>query len=440
MNLQTYFLRRSHLILAGLLFITCFLFLPQTALAESGANSSIDQGTALLQPISTSNLQFRMGGALQTEYRYYVEDERADNRFNIRRAQVELSGKMHDWLCLNLEYELKDDVSDRLMDTYAEIRFNSHAARLGHFKKPFGLEQVTEEKALYFAERSIGYSLVPRRDLGLMFHGVFLNSCISYGIGLFNTEGTASGASRNEHDDPAFIGRLVFAPFAATSNELIQSFQFGGSAAYARLNLSDVKLMIKSSGMIDTNRNIYVLSHNTKFGVLQDVGNRYNYGLETAWAFKSLAIQGEYIKMALTNLKPAGQPAKDATFSAWYVSAVFFLSGEKPDYSGHRMTAIRPLHPLNFTTKHYGALGIGARVENFSGDKDWINPEANVSTEEADALSISLNWIPFHLHKLILDFTHASLSDPIKVRVLPDGSINYIDDENVVTIRYSIDF
>jgi len=290
------FLRRPLLPFMGLLLIIPVLLFTQISLAKTGLAAIPEPGTELLQPIETGSLKFRLGGVLQTEYGYYAEDERSDNRFNIRRAQVELSGRMQNWLRLNFEYELKDDVSDHLLDTYAEIRFRGHGLRLGHFKKPFSLEQVTEERALYFAERSIGYSLVPRRDIGVMLHGAFANNAVGYGLGLFNTEGTDSGASRNEHDDPAVIGRLILAPFAGSSNPWLNSFQFGGSAAYARMNLSDLKLLVKSTGMIDTNRNLYVLSHDTKFGVLQDIGDRYRYGAEAAWAFKSLALQGEYIR------------------------------------------------------------------------------------------------------------------------------------------------
>jgi hypothetical protein len=42
--------------------------------------------------------------------------------------------------------------------------------------------------------------------------------------------------------------------------------------------------------------------------------------------------------------------------------------------------------------------------------------------------------------RVVLDYTHTSLSDPIRVRVLPDGSADYIEAENVITCRFSIDF
>ena len=433
-------LRLTYFLITGLLLLSSLYLFSHTGWAGSRSDPPFCSCKALLPPISAGALEFSLLGVLQTEYRYYAEDERSDNRFNIRRAQIELSGRMQDWLRLNFEYELKDDISDHLLDTYTEIRFRGHGLRLGHFKKPFSLEQVTEEKALAFAERSIGYSLVPRRDLGVMLHGAFADNAVGYGLGLFNTEGTDSSASRNEHDDPAVIGRLILAPFAGSDNTWLNSFQFGGSAACARMNLSDLKLMVKSTGMIDTNRNLYVLSHDTKFGVLQDIGDRYRYGAEAAWAFNSLALQGEYIRLAYTDLKPAGRPAKDASFSAWYVSGIYFLTGETPAYENHRLQPICPAQAFDPKNGSYGAFGIGVRVEHFSGDEDWINPEANVSSEEADAFSLSVNWLPFAMHKVMLDFSHTELSDQIKVRVLPDGSIDYIDDENTVTIRYSIDF
>jgi len=44
------------------------------------------------------------------------------------------------------------------------------------------------------------------------------------------------------------------------------------------------------------------------------------------------------------------------------------------------------------------------------------------------------------IHRVLLDYTYTNLSDPIRVRVNTDGSVDYIDKENVITLRYCIDF
>ncbi len=108
------------------------------AAAENLPGSETGNVLALSPGLSNGlgeNITFQLGGVFQTDYRYYNESERADNGFDIRRAQIELTCHFKDWLKLNMEYELKNDVTDRLMDTYAEISLFEQALRVGHFKK-----------------------------------------------------------------------------------------------------------------------------------------------------------------------------------------------------------------------------------------------------------------------------------------------------------------
>ena len=416
-------------------------FFHEFCLASEGSSTApAANNIIILQTGPENTIKFELGGVFQTDYHYYNESERADNRFDIRRAQIELTCHLNDWLKLNLEYELKNDVTDRLMDTYAEISFNAQAFRIGHFKKPFSLEFQTLDAEIYFAERSMGAFLSPGRDVGAMISGSLFDNHIYYAAGLFNADGEDTSGSGNDQDEAEVTGRLVLSPFTDSGIECLQNFQFGGAATYAKINLSDLSLMVKSSGMVDTSRNIYKLGHDTKFGVIQDVDDRWRIGAEAAWAWKSLACQAEYIRLTYTSLKPAGSKAQDADFSSWYVSMLYFMTGEQPTFSKGIMDPVPPKNPFDVSTGNYGAFGIAARYDHFKGDKDWINPVSHVSVEEADAYSLAINWMLFSMHRIILDYTYTDLSDPIRVRVNTDGSVDYIDKENAVTLRYSINF
>jgi phosphate-selective porin OprO and OprP len=416
-------------------FIISGLFFP--VMAESSPSGPT--APAVLLPIAASGIDVVIGGLFQADYRYYTESERADNRFMIRRAQVELTSQIRPWLKVNLEYEFKNDTIDHLQDTFAEISFGSHAARIGHFKKPFGLEQQSPDAGICFVERSMGENLSPGRDVGLMLHGAFSKNRLHYAAGLFNADGDNVGNRSDGRDEPEIIGRLVLAPFADSDMEYLQHLQFGGSGSFARINLSMLDVKVKTTGMVDTSRNIYVLSNNTKFGVLQAADTRWRLGAEAAWAWRSMALQGEYIRLTYTDLKPVGNPAMNADFKSWYVNALYFFTGETPSFSGGVLQPIAPRRPFDPATGGFGAWGIAIRYARFLGDEQWINPAAFVSVEKADALTLAVNWILTPMHKIVLDYTCTDLSDPIRVRVHPDGAIDYIDKENVVTIRYTID-
>jgi phosphate-selective porin len=312
--------------------------------------------------------------------------------------------------------------------------------KIGHIKKPFSLEITNGVESVYFAERSMGMFLSPARDVGAMLGGSLADDRLNYSFGLFNAEGEEVGNRGDGNDEPEAAVRIVFAPFARSEKEYLKHFQLGASGTYAKINLSNLAIKVKTTGMIDTSRNIYVLSHDTKFGVLQEADDRRRISAEAAWAWNSFACQAEYFSLSYTSLKPVGGSARNADLYSYYASMLYFPTGEKPTFNKGIMVRINPEKPLNLSTGDYGALGIAMRYDHFQGDKDWINPASYVSVQEADSFSIALNWILMPMNRILLDYTYTDLSDPIRVRVKPDGTVEYIEKENVITLRYSIDF
>lgn len=431
--------RLSLVFFSSLIFLfACFFHdLPASAADLPGPDANT---VFILQSSPENTVNFQIGGNFETDYRFYAEDDRADNRFFVRRAQMELSAQVLPWLKLNLEYEFKSDVIDHLMDTYARVSFGNHALKIGHFKKPFSLDYQNGVESVYFAERSMGRFLSPGRDVGAMLSGAVFDHRLHYSAGLFNAEGDDVENRGDGNDDPEIAGRIVFTPFAGSENGFLKYFQFGASGTYAKINLGNLSVKVKTTGMIDTSRNIYVLGHDTKFGVLQEADDRRRLGAEAAWAWKSFACQAEFISLSYSSLKPVGRSARDADFYSYYASMIYFPTGEAPRLNNGVMTRITPEKPFDWSAKNFGALGIALRYDHFKGDKDWINPAARVSVKEADSISLALNWILLPMHRILLDYTYTDLSDPIRVRVMPDGSVEYIEKENVITLRYGIDF
>ncbi|RPJ82258.1 MAG: hypothetical protein EHJ94_02505 [Deltaproteobacteria bacterium] len=385
-------------------------------------------------------MSLHLGGAFQTDYRSYKESRRADNGFDIRRARLLFRGDLTRFFRFGLQYEFQGNETDNLIDAYGEAVLGMHALRFGQFKEPFSLQWQTRDKGIFFAERSMGYYIGSTRDIGLMLHGSFLQDIFHYGIGLFNGDGDDGSSSGQDQDSPEAAGRFVISPFQTMTIKSIKSFQVGVSAAYAKVDPLNIDLSVKTSGMAASDRSIYVLGHNTKFGVLQETGNRERINFEMAWIYRFIALQSEYFQLKYSDLKAAGFPPTDADFNSWYFSAMWCLTGEEFILS---KGVLNPLYPNRFFNPEdgsWGAFCIGARLDQFSGDEDWINYSSYVSVRKADAFSIAVNWILFPMQRFIVDFTHTDFSDPIRVRVRPDGAVDYINEENVVTVRFSMDF
>jgi phosphate-selective porin OprO/OprP len=420
--------------------LTIFLLLPlQTALAEKVFFSGY-KGGFYIRSEEEGGMELLLGGSYQTDYRYYAEDERADNRFDIRQARLRFRGQLTRYFRFGMEYEFQGNETNNLVDAYGEAIFGSSALRFGQFKEPFSLEWQSVDKAQHFAERSMGNALGPNRDIGIMLHGSLFQDAIIYAAGFFNGDGDDGSASGPEEDSPEGAARMIFSPFKRFLSPWLNGIQFGASATYAAIDPLNLDLRVKSTGMVGTPRNLYVLTHNTKFGVIQDADSRQRVGIEAAWAVGPLIFQGEYFTLIYTDLVASGGNPADAEFSSWYASAMWCITGERPVlFQG----VVKPIFPNRFFNPRegtWGAVCLAARIDHFNGDENWINPAAFVSVEEADAYSLALNWVLFPMARIVLDVTHTSLSDPLRVRVLPDGSADFIEEENVVTCRFSIDF
>jgi phosphate-selective porin OprO/OprP len=386
-------------------------------------------------------MAMRLGGAFQTDYRYYLEDERADNRFDVRRARLRFNGDLTRWVRYGLEYEFQGNETSNLVNAYAEGGKVPASLRMGQFKEPFSLEWQTRDKGLYFTERSYGYSLGPQRDIGLMLHGTVWDERCIYALGAFNGDGEDGSTRGAESDDPEAAARLVLAPFRASGGSgWLQNLHLGGSATYANIDTANLSLSVKSPGMAGSSRALYKLSHDTKFGVLQDVDGRWRLGIEVFWGYGPVALAGEYVHLRYTRLEPAGEPAQDADFSAGYLSAMWALTGESFIISKGVM---QPLYPHRFFDPEagtWGAFVLAARAAHFEGDEDWITPGVYVSVRRADTYTLAINWLLFPMYRLVLDVSHTDMSDKIRVRVRQDGTVDYVDTENVVTLRMSLDF
>lgn len=385
-------------------------------------------------------MELRLGGSFQSDYRHYLETERNDNRFDIRRARLIFRGSLTRYFRFGLEYEFQGNETRHLVDAYGEaVIYGVHGLRMGQFKEPFGLEWQTRDKGTFFAERSMGYYLTPKRDVGLMLHGSLFTESVFYAVGIFNGDGV-DGTSGGEEDDPELAGRFVFRPFAGANLEWLNCLQFGGSASYSQIDLSNVALEVKSAGMAGSSRNIYVLLQNTKFGVLRDAGERVRAGLEFGWARGPAAVAAEYFHLKYTDLQASGEPHKDADFSAGYAAAYYCITGEHMVFSRGVMKPLYPRRFFNPASGDWGAFVLAARIDRFSGDEDWIRPDSFVSVGDADAYTVALNWILFPMHRIIFDFTRTDFSDPVRVRIRPDGEVDYINKETAFTIRLSMDF
>lgn len=151
-----------------------------------------------------------------------------DDGFKVRRAKLAASGNAYENVKFKFEVDfVADSGKPRLDDAFIEDDHLPYfIGKVGQFKVPFSLEQLTSDTEILTIERSEAVNqITPARDRGISFSGDVAGGMVNYSIGAFNggVAGTASTYSigsyqnaglnkSNDNDRLMYAGRLVVKP------------------------------------------------------------------------------------------------------------------------------------------------------------------------------------------------------------------------------------
>jgi len=339
-----------------------------------------------------------VGGRFQFDFRGYNSGHPENNTFDVRRIRAELFGRLYEYFKFKTEWELEGgNASNRLRDGYMEYDYFKNAvARLGQFKEPFSMEEVTSDNNTVFLERSLNNALVPSRDVGMMIYGNPFAERLHYEVGVFNGNGVDANGEDNDDKDVAL--RLVMSPFI-TTNSIFKELHFGGAFTYGHED--DETLSARSEAF-------------TKYFEFKDVDTdtRTRLGGELNWLVGPFTLMGEYIRAKYEDLEGKvevpyailyrsllggkGQVEMDdtANIDSWYVMTTYCLTGEKRSYKNRALSNITPKNNFDFQKRTWGAWELALRYARFDADDDFfdsgiVKPEYS---RKAESFNFGINW------------------------------------------------
>jgi len=379
-----------------------------------------------------------LGGLLQADYRYfdYDDEDPEENRFDLRRTRLLVTGEALGRYEYEFEYEFEGAEARNLVDAYVDAHLFPFASlRIGQFKEPFSLEYCTLDSLGFFAERSMGFYLSPRRDVGLMAHASLWGDRINYGLGIFNGDGL-DDTQGGDVDSPEYTGRCVFAPFGNREMPWSDSFQIGGSVSYAEIDRNNVEIQVKTAGMTT----LFDVASRGKFNIIREADNRFRYGAELAWTRGPVAVAGEYFHLFYEDITTSAERF-DFELEDYYASLLWMVTGEKPTLRNGVFQPIKPNRSL--WEGGLGGIGLAFRYDSFEADDiayDVMIQEGD-SVREADAYTIALNWYLDESVRLVLDATRTEFDRPLLIDRDPlTGDAVYSDREDVFTGRFQFNF
>jgi phosphate-selective porin OprO and OprP len=317
-------------------------------------------------------------GLFQADANYFSNDfarndglaltpaQRTSNTFiddtGMRRAELNFRGKdqVNDWA---VGYEAR---ANRWLDVFFRRKLSGfNTIRLGQFKQPNSLEELTTTKHNDFVAKSMTTTAFAiARRLGA-----------EYATGNVNWTATGSAFSReltnNGQKASGFGARVTYAPLMdmseTTSGEADQLLHLGLSAISYDPSKNTVRLNIRPEADLANIRLIDSANLTDADGALQ-------LGVEAAYFHGPLKLNAEYVDASYSRkLNPDYQP------SSYYFSGVYNLSGERFGYANGNYTIPVPYAEV-------GLWQLGARYSKLRGN-DGIVRGGNQET-----LTLGVNW------------------------------------------------
>lgn len=188
------------------------LLLADAAHAETGLRAYYKNDFILESADKAFQLKIR--GNIHLDSRFYQGEERgAPHSFDIRRARMDLQGRLFGYLTYRVQSELAG--KPYIRNAWLDVRFFSWLRlRMGQMKVPFSSSWLTLDNNVNFVERGTSGPMYPFFDRGFKVWGEVWKGTLIYNFGIYTGAGVDVDTSGGDQDDfKDLAARLVIQPF-----------------------------------------------------------------------------------------------------------------------------------------------------------------------------------------------------------------------------------
>lgn len=393
--------------------------------SRANDGSVLENGLGIKSKDGNTTAQFT--GRIHMDYRNYSPDyatgqttDGYQDAMEMRRGRFGVRGQIAKDFKYQLLANFGNDVgASSTSSTIDEFWVNydaNPAAQLqfGTFKMPFSLEQLTSSNNIDFMERSLvgqnDSELIPAKETGVMIHGL---PATGFTYALAASRGRANKSATVDGAD--IIGRV-------TTNiaEVMQNKDFVAhlGAAYSVGNIKTG--VTAASGRTEARNQSAWFTGSAMSGETE----RTRQGLEAAFAWKNIKLQGEQF-----NFKYDPTTGADQEIKGHYVQAVYNLTGESHNYKNGIFNWIKPNTAV--TSGGPGAWQVGVRASEFNAD--GISVVAG-KTNRATAMTYGVTWFWNDNVRFMLNYVDTRFDAPVGT------SGSRVNGEKAVLLRGQLSF
>ena len=411
--------------------LLCLCLFAVDSLAQNAAPQDDDGQNRGFRFVFNNRPSFRFGNKLRIDFRVKAQaDTRAfspdieteEGQFDLQRVRFGLEGNFLE----DFEYEVEREFRNQIggdwarptenpwRDTFINYRrFDNFQVRVGKFKVPFSMEQLTSTHDLDYVLRSrIADELAPGRDIGVTVRGRFYQRGFNYEAGVFRGGGedeNAEAIDTESRDRRMYAARVTGMPLRLFSVPTVLKTIELGIAATSNNTPEGLNGLRGRTASLET-----------FFPRVFVRGTRFRLGTELNWTTGPFSLKSEFIhardQRENQSIRATDLPALIAR--GWYVSGTWVLTGEE---KGDGVEPRRPLFDRGF-----GALELAARYEYIRLGSSEHPGTPSRSTRAANILGNSdriwtggVNWYPNRFTKVQINAVHDKIED-VQRSPLPD--------------------
>lgn len=329
------------------------------------------------------NYSLLVGGRLQADWNISTLDRGVYREFGLgstftgvefRRARLSIQGLVFGNVDYKIEYDFATGEADA-KDVYLGVLKLPvvQYVRIGHFKEPFSLEELTSDSFTTFMERGLPNAFSPSRNMGIAAMPTFFDQHMTFSAGAFReTNDQGFGFSTDQLYN--VTARVTGLPLYEDEGKDLVHLGFAYSHKFRH----------------DENISFSQKPESHLFPVaLANTGNIETDGVdlinpEVAWVHGPLSLQGEYQGAFVAQVDHS-----NPYLGGFYLFASYFLT---PDDHREYKTAygaferVLPKHSFSLQDNGWGAWEVATRFSRLDLDSKDVNGGA------LDDITAGVNW------------------------------------------------
>ena len=374
--------------------------------------------------------------------------DRGADTYDIRRARIGVKARFLDYYSGEVVFNGTGgapilDVAYLNVAWWKPVQF-----RIGQFKHPFSLEEMTSSNNIDFIERSFGDALFVEKQAGAMVHGSPVKG-MTYALSFANGNGQNATETNIKEDSKDILGRVTanFAEIMGNKDMVLH-----GGIAYVTGDVSktdgestfggDARTESRGVNFFDApNATANVVGGDSKI-------DRTRLGLETALAYGPFKLQAQYIK-ANYDWDVVGAANIDEDIKTWYAQALWTITGEShaSRYKDGAFGSLKPKNNFDPKTMSGGAWEVGVRYSKFDAS-DFRNSDGTALANsgvtpgfaEADSLTLGIKFVPNPHVRFMLDYVKTDFEKAIGGITGINVNNKLEDDEKAILFRTQFAF